>query len=166
MPEEELRIMLNVGETAPEFELLDDSDRKVRLSELLQEGPLILYFYPSDFTPVCTREACMFRDVYEELAARGVRVIGVSSQGRKLHARFRERHKLPFPLLVDREKKVARAYGALGYLGLAVRRVSYWIGTDGRIKDVAKADFRLGPHEAFVRRVLESVSPTGQKPES
>jgi peroxiredoxin Q/BCP len=149
--------MLRPGDTAPDFELTDDRNRKVRLSSLLREGPLILYFYPADFTPVCTREACMFRDVHEDLAARGVRVLGVSTQAPETHARFRQRHGLPFPLLADTDKSVARAYGALGFLGLALRRISYLIGKDGRILDVVRADLRLGRHQEFVGRVLETL---------
>ena len=70
--------MLQAGDRAPEFELADDHGRIVRLSELLAHGPLVLYFYPADFTPVCTKEACMFRDAHADLAAQGIRVFGVS----------------------------------------------------------------------------------------
>lgn len=147
--------MLQIGDKAPDFELEDDQGRRVRLDDLLREGPLILYFYPMDFTPVCTREACMFRDAYAELSARGVRVVGISPQGSEKHARFRSKHGLPFPLLADVEKRVARLYGVLGLLGLTVRRVSFWIEADGTIRDVATGDFRVGPHEEFAARVLE-----------
>jgi peroxiredoxin Q/BCP len=149
--------MLKVGDLAPDFELEDDAGNRVRLRDLLATGPLVLYFYPADSTPVCTREACMFRDAYEDLAARGVRVVGVSPQRAGTHARFRERHRMPFPLLVDAGRAGARAYGALGFLGLFTRRVSYLIGREGKVEDVARGDFRLGEHEAFVRRVLERL---------
>jgi peroxiredoxin Q/BCP len=148
--------MLQEGDKAPDFELSDDGGKKVRLSDLLAGGPVVLYFYPGDFTPVCTREACFVRDHHAELAARGVRVYGVNSASAESHARFREQHGLPFPLLVDPDKKAIRAYGASGPLGLGVRRISYLIGPDGLIKDAAKADLRLGPHKEFIRRVLEA----------
>ena len=148
--------MLQKGDKAPDFELSDDGGSKVRLSELLAGGPIVLYFYPADFTPVCTREACLFRDHHAELAARGVRVYGVNSASAETHARFREKHGLPFPLLVDPDKKVIKAYGASGPLGLGVRRISYLIGPDGLIKEAVKADLRLGPHAEFIRRVLEA----------
>jgi peroxiredoxin Q/BCP len=149
--------MLNIGDKAPEFELPDDEGRTIRLSDLLREGPVVLYFYPADFTPVCTRQACMFRDFSADLVARGIRVLGISPQPAGLHARFRQRHGLPFPLLTDPGKRTVRAYEARGLLGLITRRISYLIGTDGTIWDAVKADFRLGEHEAFVRRVLERV---------
>lgn len=150
--------MLRAGDKAPDFELSNDCGKKVRLSELLAGGPIVLYFYPADFTPICTREACLFRDHHAELAARGVRVYGVNSASAETHARFREKHGLPFPLLVDPDKTTIRAYGASGPLGLVVRRISYLIGADGLIKDAAKADLRLGPHTEFIRRVLEAHS--------
>lgn len=149
--------MLQVGEKAPDFELEDDEGRRVRLSEALREGPVLLYFYPMDFTPVCTREACMFRDLHGDLARRGVRVLGVSPQASSRHARFRQLHSLPFPLLADEDKKVARAYGAVGLLGLMVQRISYWIGADGTIRGAVRADFRLDRHRDFVRTVLEQA---------
>ena len=146
--------MLAIGQKAPDFELKGDASRTVRLSDLLKEGPIVLYFYPMDFTPVCTREACMFRDAHSELLKGGLRVYGVSPQTSARHESFRQHHRLPFPLLADTGKKVARAYGALGFLGLTVRRISYLIGADGTIEDAVRADFRLGQHEGFVRRVL------------
>lgn len=149
--------MLQVGEKAPDFELEDDEGRRVRLSESLSEGPVLLYFYPMDFTPVCTREACMFRDLHGDLARRGIRVLGVSPQAPSKHARFRRLHSLPFPLLADEDKQVARAYGALGLLGLMVQRISYWIGADGTIRGAVRADFRLDRHRDFVRTVLQQA---------
>lgn len=158
--------MLQPGEKAPDFELPDDAGRIVRLSDLLSEGPVLLYFYPRDFTPVCTREACMFRDVHEDLALRGIRVVGISPQDAAKHARFRERHALPFPLLVDAGKKVARAYDALGFLGLMVQRVSYWIGADGTIRGAVRADLRLDRHQELVRKVIEEAGEGGPPAEA
>ncbi len=149
--------MLRVGDKAPDFELPDDSGRPVRLHRLLESGSAILYFYPMDFMPVCTRQACMFRDVFAELASLGIQVLGISSQSPKMHARFRASRRLPFPLLSDAGRNVARAYGVLGFLGLTVRRASFWIGRDATILDAALADFRVRPHEDFARRVLEKA---------
>ncbi|MGQ9590734.1 MAG: peroxiredoxin [Planctomycetota bacterium] len=153
--------MLRIGDEAPDFELEDDSGNRVRLSEALRSRSVVLYFYPMDFMPVCTREACMFRDVFSELASLGIRVFGVSSQSPGVHARFRAFHRLPFPLLSDPGRKVARAYGCLGFLGLTVRRASFWIGEDSKIRDAALADFRVRPHEEFARRVLEKARTAG-----
>lgn len=144
--------MLSIGDTAPDFELFDDQGEPVRLQALLAEGPFVLYFYPADFTPICTREACMYRDLHPRLVDAGVRVIGVSPQAAGSHAEFRQRHDLPFRLLADPERRVIRAYGAAGPLGLGVRRVSYLIDAQGRVADRAVADLRLSPHRALVER--------------
>lgn len=146
--------MLNVGDRAPAFEAHTDSGDAVTLDGLRAEGPFVLYFYPADFTPVCTKEACMFRDAHPRLVEAGVRVFGVSPQGASSHAAFREKHDLNFPLLADPDKQIVKAYGATLPLGLGVRRVSYLIGQDGVIADRAVADLRVGPHEAFVDRVV------------
>ena len=147
--------MLAIGDRAPDFSATDDTGRRWTLAELLAEGEFVLYFYPADFTPVCTREACMFRDVYPDLADAGVRIFGVSPQGEGSHRSFREKHRLPFPLLADTNKSLTTRFGAQGPLGMGVRRVSYLIDAEGRIADLVVADLRVGRHEAFVRRVLD-----------
>ncbi len=147
--------MLSAGDRAPDFTLQDDNGATVSLAELLAEGPFVLYFYPADFTPVCTKQACMFRDVYPDLVEAGVRVVGVSPNGTSSHAAFRDKHSLPFPLLADKGKSMAAAYGAVGPLGLGTKRVSYFIESDGRIADAANASLRVGVHEAFVRRIID-----------
>jgi thioredoxin-dependent peroxiredoxin len=145
--------MLKIGDSAPDFELPDQDGRLLRLSTLLKRGPLLLYFYPADFTLVCTREACAFRDLQPKLAANGVSVIGISPQNSASHARFRAKHGLNFSLLTDPEKLVIRAYGCDGLLGFGVKRVSYLIGQDGCIKDIARAALRIGPHTALAHDV-------------
>lgn len=144
--------MLKAGDSAPDFELTDQDGNAASLKGLLAEGPLILYFYPADFTPGCTRQACTFRDLHQEIAEGGEQVVGISPQDAETHRRFRDRYELPFPLLCDPEKKVIRAYGCDGPLGFGVRRRTFRIGTDGRIRDILTADLRIGRHEAFVRR--------------
>jgi peroxiredoxin Q/BCP len=146
--------MLAKGTVAPEFELVDQSSRKRTLAGLLMDGPLILYFYPADFTPGCTKEACSFRDLHQDLLKAGLRVVGVSPQDTDSHRRFAEKHALNFTLLSDPDKKVIKAYGLDGPLGLGVRRGTYLIGKDGRILDSVLADLRIGAHEAFVRSAI------------
>ncbi|MDE1984813.1 MAG: peroxiredoxin, partial [Gammaproteobacteria bacterium] len=91
--------MLHVGALAPDFELPDQDGKSVRLSERLPHGPVLLYFYPADFTPVCTREACAFRELQPQLQQAGAEIIGISPQDSASHARFRTRYALPFTLL-------------------------------------------------------------------
>src|SRR5437660_9503635 len=93
--------MLATGGRAPEFTLPDQDGQSVSLSALLRYGTLILYFYPADFTPGCTREACFIRDLHAEIQEAGLSVAGVSPQGPESHRAFREQHKLPFVLLSD-----------------------------------------------------------------
>ena len=144
--------MLAMGSRAPEFTLPDQDDRTVSLSTLLNRGPLILYFYPADFTPGCTREACMFRDLHAEILNAGLSVAGISPQSPERHREFREKYKLPFPLLCDLEKFVVKMYDVNGPLGLGVRRVTYLVDQARVIRAAIKADFRIDQHEDFVRK--------------
>jgi len=147
--------MLNPGDRALPFELIDQHGSAVTLAGLLERGPLVLYFYPADFTPGCTKEACMVRDRHAELVEAGYSVAGVSPQPAASKRRFAERHALPFPLLTDPGKRVARAYDALGPLGLYTDRVSYRIAPDGTIADAVRAALNIARHEAFIDRALE-----------
>lgn len=149
--------MLGEGDAAPDFSLQDASGDRVSLADLLKDGPLVLYFYPADFTPGCTREACSIRDMHDEILASGLRVVGVSPQDSASHRRFAERYELPFTLLADPDKEAVRAYGVDGPLGLGVRRATFLIGSDGIVRDAVLADLRIGRHEAFIRRALEEA---------
>ena len=148
--------MLPNDSKAPEFDLADQAGRRHTLKSLLAGGPLILYFYPADFTPGCTREACSFRDLHQELLKARLRVVGVSPQDVDSHKRFAEQHGLNFTLLADPDKQAVKAYDLDGPLGFGVRRGTYLIGKDGRIKDSVLADLRIGAHEAFVRKAIEA----------
>ena len=144
--------MLAIGSRAPEFTLPDQDDRNVSLTTLLNRGPLVLYFSPADFTPGCTREACMLRDLHAEILSAGLSVAGVSPQAPDRHAEFREKYNLPFTLLADVEKFVIKMYDVNGPLGLGVRRVTYLIDQARVIRAGVKADFRIAQHEDFVRK--------------
>ena len=148
--------MLANGHEAPEFELADQDGRKHTLKALLKDGPLILYFYPADFTPGCTKEACSFRDLHQDLLKAKLRVVGVSPQDVESHRRFADQHGLNFPLLADPDKAVVKAYDLDGPLGFGVRRGTYLIGRDGKIQDSVLADLRIGAHETFVLNAIKS----------
>lgn len=147
--------MLDIGKRAPEFDLEDQDGKRHTLQSLLGKGPLILYFYPADFTPGCTKEACTFRDLQKDLVLAKLRVVGISPQDAASHQRFAAKHQLNFPLLVDPDKKTVKAYDLDGPLGIGVRRGTYLIGTDGLIKDSVLADFQISKHEAFVERAIQ-----------
>ena len=155
--------MLTVGNRAPEFVLQDNSGNDVSLSDLLANGPLILYFYPADFTPGCTKEACSIRDIHTDIQSVGLKVAGISPQDAETHERFREQHQLPFLLLCDPEKVAIKMYDVDGPLGIGVRRVTYLISQDRMIQDVLKADLRIGKHTEFIEKAIMLRQAAGMK---
>jgi thioredoxin-dependent peroxiredoxin len=146
--------MLGVGERAAEFTLPDETGTDRSLTELLSSGAIILYFYPSDFTPGCTRQACAFRDLHAEIQRAGLRVVGISPQSPASHAKFREKHHLQYVLLSDEQKTVIKMYGLSGPLGFGVRRATYLIDGSRRVRDAVLADFLIGRHADFVRKAI------------
>jgi peroxiredoxin Q/BCP len=149
--------MIEAGERAPDFSLKDQDGKTWSLGDLIADGPLVLYFYPADFTPGCTKEACSIRDIHGEIAAAGLRVVGVSPQDSDSHSRFASRHKLPFTLLADPDRTAVRAYRVDGPMGIGVRRATFLIGQDGVIQDSVLADLRIGRHEAFIRNAIAAA---------
>jgi peroxiredoxin Q/BCP len=131
--------MLQPGDPAPDFSLSDQTGRTVSLADQACRH-VVLYFYPKDDTPGCTKEACGFRDAWDELQELGVVVLGVSPDSSASHGRFAEKYRLPFPLLADPEKQVLSAYGAYGEKTMygkkvtGVIRSTVWIGPDGKIR--------------------------------
>ena len=131
--------MLQTGEPAPGFALTDPAGRRVSLADLAGKH-VILYFYPKDDTPGCTKEACGFRDAWDDLRALGAVVLGVSPDASASHQRFAEKYGLPFQLLSDPDRKVMEAYETYGEKTLYGRKVTgvirstVWIGPDGRVR--------------------------------
>lgn len=146
--------MLKSGARAPEFVLQDENGDEVSLSDLLASGPLILYFYPADFTPGCTKEACSIRDIHNDIQSVGLTVAGVSPQDAESHANFRDKHNLPFKLLCDPDKVAIKMYDVDGPLGIGVRRVTYLINQDRTIADAVQADLMIGRHKEFIDKAI------------
>ena len=146
--------MLKAGERAPEFTLPDDTGKDRSLTELLSLGAIVLYFYPADFTPGCTRQACTLRDLHSDIQRAGLSVVGVSPQSPESHTKFRDKYSLPFVLLSDQDKAVVKMYGVNGPLGFGVRRASFLIDRGRRIRDAVLADFMIGRHADFVRKAV------------
>jgi thioredoxin-dependent peroxiredoxin len=150
--------MIAEGQAAPDFELQSDSGDRVRLSSL-RGKPVVLYFYPRDDTPGCTKEACEFRDAYGEFRKRGAVVLGVSPDGAESHAKFRSKHELPFTLLADPEHEAAEAYGVwtersmYGRKFMGIKRSTFVIAPDGT---VAKAMVGIRP-AGHAAQVLKSL---------
>jgi len=133
--------MIAEGEKAPDFELQTDSGESVRLSDL-KGKPVVLYFYPKDNTPGCTKEACGIRDTWSEFKRRGAVVLGVSADSVASHERFKAKYHLPFTLLADSEHKVAELYGAwqpkhfAGKSFLGTVRATVLIDAEGKVAKV------------------------------
>ncbi|HEY3657029.1 MAG TPA: peroxiredoxin [Steroidobacteraceae bacterium] len=146
--------MLKEGERAPEFTLPDETGKDRSLTDFLNAGATVLYFYPADFTPGCTRQACVLRDLQTDIQNANLRVVGVSPQSPETHAKFRAKYNLPFTLLSDEGKEVIKMYGVNGPLGIGVRRATYLIDGSRRIRDAVLADFMIGRHADFVRKAI------------
>ena len=132
---------LQVGDPAPDFSLADADGNTVRLADLKGKR-VVLYFYPRDNTPGCTKEACAFRDNYDAYQAKDVVILGVSTDDAKSHQKFITKHDLPFPLLVDEDANVATAYGSYGlkkFMGkeyMGISRSTFVIGPDGSLEKI------------------------------
>lgn len=146
--------MLNIGDTAPDFELTDENGEQVTLDDLLAGESLILYFYPADFTPLCTAEACSIRDMHDDIVDAGIKVVGISPQSERTHRRFKEQFNIPFPLLFDKNKTVIRAFGVDGPLGFGVRRATYLISKEKHIENRVVSDLFVGSHTQFIKEVI------------
>jgi peroxiredoxin Q/BCP len=153
--------VLEVGAVAPPFAGRDQHGREIRSEELIARGPVVLYFYPRDFTPGCTQQACLFRDAFEELQGLGATIVGVSGDPAHRHQRFAAVHGIPFSLLSDEDRSLARAYGVLRPLGLGARRVTYVIGRDGRIRGAFHHEIAISRHVKQVRALLEKLRGEG-----
>jgi thioredoxin-dependent peroxiredoxin len=131
--------MLEPGTKAPAFTLIGPTGEKVSLKDFAGRD-VILYFYPRDDTPGCTKEACGFRDAWDELRELGAIVLGVSADDADSHKRFAAKYRLPFTLLSDPDRSVMTAYGAYGEKTMYGRKVvgvirsTVWIGPDGRVR--------------------------------
>ena len=137
----ELELKLRVGDKAPTFTAPTNGGGKVSLGDF-KGRHVILYFYPKDDTPGCTKEACAFRDEFAEFKKKGAVVLGVSVDPVRAHDKFVEKFKLPFTLLADEDKRIVTAYGVWGqksFMGrkyMGTHRVTFLIGPDGRIKKI------------------------------
>lgn len=137
----QLELALQQGDKAPEFAAMTQDGAMISLADLRGKH-VVLYFYPRDDTPGCTKEACGFRDAFSEFKKKGAVVLGVSTDSVKAHAKFAAKYKLPFSLLVDEEKKIVNAYGVWGekkFMGRkyqGTHRVTFLIDPEGKIKQI------------------------------
>ena len=137
---------IGVGDKAPDFKLRDQNGKEVALSDFRGKKAVVLYFYPKDETPGCTKEACSFRDAYEDFAKAGAEVIGVSGDSSAKHAAFAENHRLPFTLLADEGNKLRKTYGVPATLWILPGRVTYVIDKAGVVRHVFDSQLQATRH--------------------
>ena len=152
------------GQKAPDFKLKADDGSAVKLSQL-RGSPVVLYFYPKDDTPGCTKEACGFRDRRRELEKLGVKVLGVSADSVESHEKFRDKFKLNFPLLADADHKLAEKYGAwrekhmYGKKSMGIVRSTFLIDAEGKVAKLWKA-VKVDGHDDAVIEAAKELSST------
>jgi peroxiredoxin Q/BCP len=155
--------VLEPGDPAPPFTLTDSTGRPVSLGDFAGRN-VILYFYPKDDTPGCTKEACGFRDAWDELQELGAVVLGVSADDAASHSRFASKYRLPFTLLSDPGQTVMRAYGAYGEKTMYGRKVvgvirsTVWIGPDGKVRRHWARVANAAEHPAKVLAALREAA--------
>lgn len=150
------------GKKAPAFTLTSDTGEKVRLSDL-KGKVVVLYFYPRDDTPGCTKEACAFRDRYKEIQKLGVELFGISGDSAESHTKFKTKYSLPFPLLVDDKHTMSEKYGAYreknmyGKKSMGIQRSTYLIDADGKVVHVWKR-VKVDGHD---QQIIDAVKEIG-----
>lgn len=159
---------LKVGTKAPDFTLPDQDGNPVRLYDLLEQGPVVVYFYPKAFTQVCTAEACAFRDSFEVFRDAGANVVGISADSIETQKAFHKKHRLTYPVLSDEGSRVHALFGLRNggklAFGWAMNdRVTFVIDRDGTIKHHSTALFEADVH---INEAMETVQALLTKPAS
>jgi peroxiredoxin Q/BCP len=151
--------MLDVGDVVDDFELPDETGTMRKLSDLLQNGPVVLFFYPAALTKGCTAESCHFRDLGAEFAAAGAQRVGISGDTVEKQKEFSDKHEFDYPLLSDADGTVAALFGQKrGLLGLSpVKRATFVIGPDRKILGVIKSEVRMNVHADEALAILRSA---------
>ena len=145
-----------VGDRAPDFALPDRTGKTVHLSDF-RGKPIVLYFYPKDDTPGCTKESCTFRDQYQDFQDAGAEVIGVSSDSAESHEKFAAKYRLPFILLSDRGGATRKQYGVPSTLGVLPGRVTYVIDREGTVRHVFNSQLQATQHVAEALKALRAI---------
>ena len=151
---------IHVGDLAPEFTLPSQTGERVCLAEFRGSKAVVLFFYPKDGTAVCTKEACSFRDAYEDFVQAGAAVIGVSSDPVESHQVFASGHRLPFVLLSDADGSLRKAFGVPKTLGLLPGRVTYVIDKEGVVRHVFSSQFAADRHVSEALAIVRQLAPS------
>ncbi|CAN7467656.1 peroxiredoxin [Mycobacterium frederiksbergense] len=150
---------MKTGDRVAEFELPDQTGTMRSLSALLEDGPVVLFFYPAAMTPGCTKEACHFRDLAAEFAAAGASRVGISTDAVEKQAKFADQQRFDYPLLSDADGKVATEFGVKrGLLGklMPVKRTTFVIDTDRTVLEVISSEFSMDTHADKALEVLRA----------
>ncbi|MBK8169230.1 MAG: peroxiredoxin [Sandaracinaceae bacterium] len=147
--------MLQVGDKVPDFQLENQDGETVRLGDVLAGGPSVFFFYPKDFTTICTQEVCGFRDAYADLT--DVQVFGVSADDVATHRRFKATYALPYSLLADTGRRVAGLFGATWPLGIGGRRATFVLDGNGIVVEAFRHELSAQSHVESVRAALKRI---------
>jgi thioredoxin-dependent peroxiredoxin len=147
---------MDAGDAVPDFELPDQNGVPRRLSTLLKDGPVVLFFYPAAMTSGCTAETCHFRDLAAEFAAAGAQRIGISPDTVDKQQQFAQKHSFDFPLLADSDRRVAETFGVKRLRFSPVKRSTFVIGTDQKVRAVIHSEFSMNKHADEALAVLAS----------
>jgi peroxiredoxin Q/BCP len=145
---------VDVGDPAPELSMSTHTGKQLSLADYRGEHPVVVFFYPKDGTAVCTKEACSFRDAYQDFTEAGAVVIGISSDSAARHQSFSEEHGLPFLLVSDQDGNARRAFGVPKTMGVFPGRVTYVIDREGIVRHVVSSQFAADRH---VQEALDVV---------
>ncbi len=155
---------LTVGQKAPDFDVVSSSGKALKLSEFLGKKNVVLYFYPGDFTPICTKETCGMRDMYADLESHDTEVIGVSVDSNESHEKFAAEYKVPFALVSDSNRALAKTYGATSFLRDLLgktARMTYVIDKKGQIAGIFQGELSASKHVEGVRNAIDAINKRG-----
>lgn len=152
--------ILRVGQKAPDFDVTASDGSKLKLSDFAGKKNVVLYFYPGDFTPVCTRETCGFRDMHDALKSQDTEIIGVSVDSDASHRKFADQYKVPFPLVSDAERTLSATYGATSFLGNLFKksgRATFVIDKKGEVAGIFRGELSSAKHVEGVRELVRKL---------
>ncbi|MDB4935305.1 MAG: Thiol peroxidase, Bcp-type [Labilithrix sp.] len=151
---------LSVGQKAPDFDVVSSAGKALKLSDFIGKKNVVLYFYPGDFTPICTKETCGMRDMYADLESQDTEVIGVSVDSNESHEKFAAEYKVPFALVSDKNRDLARSYGATSFLRDILgktARMTFVIDKKGQIAGIFQGELSAAKHVDGVRAAIKKL---------
>jgi len=149
---------IKTGDPAPDVTAIAQDGQRISLADFRGRQPVVLFFYPKDGTAICTKEACAFRDAFEDFVAAGAAVIGVSSDTEDQHRDFASAHRLPFHLLSDYDGALRQAFGVPKTLGIMPGRVTYVIDREGIVRHIFNSQFAAGRHVAEALMIVRGLA--------